>query len=84
MTKTTASYDPKADAIAVRARPAPFGWMYNAERKLVPVPAQQRVLRQIRKLAGEGLSPRGISAELAARGVQLSHMGVRKILRRPE
>jgi DNA invertase Pin-like site-specific DNA recombinase len=62
--------------------PAPFGWIYNAERKLVAVPAQQRVLRQIRKLAGEGLSPRRISAELADRGVQLSHMGVRKILRR--
>jgi DNA invertase Pin-like site-specific DNA recombinase len=52
---------------------APFGFSYNAERKLVPVPEQQRALRRIRKLASQGLSPRKISADLASRGVKLSH-----------
>jgi hypothetical protein len=34
---------------------APFGWVYDAEKKLVPVPEQQEALRRIRKLAEAGL-----------------------------
>jgi hypothetical protein len=58
----------------------PFGWVYDADKKLEPVPEQQQVLRRIRKLAGEGLSPRKISRTLAMRGVKLSHVTIRKII----
>jgi DNA invertase Pin-like site-specific DNA recombinase len=58
----------------------PFGFGYNNDRKLVPVPAQQRELQRIRQLAAEGLSPRKISADLASRGVKLSHVTVGKII----
>jgi DNA invertase Pin-like site-specific DNA recombinase len=58
----------------------PFGWTYNAGGKKVAVPEQQAVLRRIRKLAAEGLSPYKISADLAAHGTRLSHTTVRKIL----
>jgi putative DNA-invertase from lambdoid prophage Rac len=61
---------------------AQFGWTYDADRKLVPVPDQQRELRRIRKLAADGLSPYKISDDLAARGVKLSHVTVRKIIAR--
>jgi len=46
----------------------------------MPVPEQQRELRRIRKLADDGLSPCQISADLASRGVKLSHVTVRKII----
>jgi uncharacterized protein YoaH (UPF0181 family) len=46
------------------------------------VPEQQAALRRIRKLAAEGLSPYKISADLAERGVRLSHVTVRKIVGR--
>jgi putative DNA-invertase from lambdoid prophage Rac len=60
--------------------PPPFGYRHDAERKLVPVPEQQKMLRRIHKLAAEGLSPYKISADLAERGVKLSHVTVRKII----
>jgi putative DNA-invertase from lambdoid prophage Rac len=60
--------------------PPPFGWSHDAERRLVPVPEQQKAIRRIQKLAAEGLSPYKISADLAARGVKLSHVTVRKII----
>jgi putative DNA-invertase from lambdoid prophage Rac len=59
---------------------APFGFSYDADRKLVPVPEQQAALRRIRKLAADGLSPYKISDDLAKRGVKLSHVTVRKII----
>lgn len=37
-------------------------------------------MKRIRKLAGDGLSPRKISITLAMRGVKLSHVTVGKIL----
>lgn len=58
----------------------PFGWTYNASHKLVPVPDQQRELRQIRKLHAAGLSPYKIADNLASRGVKLSHVTIRKII----
>lgn len=60
--------------------PAPYRWVCDEARKLKAVPEQQRVLRRIRKLAADVRSPRGISGDLAGRGVKLSHMEVRKIL----
>jgi DNA invertase Pin-like site-specific DNA recombinase len=61
---------------------APFGFVYDAEHNLVPVPDQQLTLRRIKRLAAAGSSPRKISADLAERGVALSHMTVRKSLSR--
>jgi hypothetical protein len=43
---------------------------------------QVGVARRIQKLAAEGLSPYKISADLAERGVKLSHVTVRKIIGR--
>jgi DNA invertase Pin-like site-specific DNA recombinase len=60
----------------------PFGFAYDVNRKLVPVPEQQRELHRIRKLHAQGLSPRKISAELAARGVRLSHTTIYKLVDR--
>jgi hypothetical protein len=40
------------------------------------------MLRRIKRLDAAGLSPYRISADLAERGVKLSHMTVRKILAR--
>jgi DNA invertase Pin-like site-specific DNA recombinase len=59
---------------------APFGWVYDDAKQLVPVAEQQKMLRRIRKLAADGLSPYKISADLAERGVKLSHVTVRKII----
>ena len=58
----------------------PFGSPTTPSRKLVPVPEQQTELRRIRELAADGLSPYRISADLAERGVKLSHVTVRKII----
>jgi DNA invertase Pin-like site-specific DNA recombinase len=58
----------------------PFGWTYDAARKLVEVPEQQRAIKQIHRLAGQGLSPYRISDDLASRGVKVSHVTVRKII----
>jgi putative DNA-invertase from lambdoid prophage Rac len=60
--------------------PAPFGYAHDAERRLVPVPEQQRAIRRIKKLAADGLSPYKISDDLATRGVKLSHVTIRKII----
>ena len=57
-----------------------FGFTYGADRKLVPVPEQQRELRRIKRLHAEGLSPYKISADLAERCVKLSHITIRKII----
>ena len=59
---------------------APFGFTYDADRRLVAVPDEQRALRRIKKLAANGLSPYRISAALADDGVKLSHVTVRKII----
>jgi site-specific DNA recombinase len=59
----------------------PFGFTYDADRKLVPVPEQQKALRRIHKMNAEGASSRKISAELAAMGFRLSHISVQKIVR---
>jgi DNA invertase Pin-like site-specific DNA recombinase len=59
---------------------APYGFVYDDAKQLQPVPEQQATLRRIRKLAGDGLSPRKISITLAQRGVKLSHVTVGKIL----
>jgi putative DNA-invertase from lambdoid prophage Rac len=62
----------------------PFGWTYNTERRLVPIPEQQAAIRRIQKLHAEGCSSRTISADLAARGVKLSHVAVQKVVTRED
>ena len=59
---------------------APYGWVYDRDGKFVAVPEQQQTIQRIRKLARKGLSPYKISADLAERGVKLSHVTVRKII----
>jgi DNA invertase Pin-like site-specific DNA recombinase len=59
----------------------PFGFTYDGDRrKLVPIPSQQKALRRIQKLHGEGMPSRTISADLAKRGIKLSHVTITKII----
>jgi DNA invertase Pin-like site-specific DNA recombinase len=58
---------------------APFGWRYDESKRLVPIPEQQQELRRIKRMHIKGLSPYKISADLASRGVKLSHVTIRKI-----
>jgi DNA invertase Pin-like site-specific DNA recombinase len=60
---------------------APFGFAYDANYNLVPDRKQQQTVRLIGKLYTEGRSPRKISADLAARGIRLSHVTIAKILK---
>ena len=72
--------DPVTPASSRVPNAFPKGRMIGGERRnLVPVPEQQRELHRIRKLAADGLSPYKISADLATRGVKLSHVTIRKI-----
>jgi hypothetical protein len=56
-----------------------FGFTHNADRKLVTDPTQQR-----ERDGSSGCTLKGcrhkISADLAARGVKLSHVTIRKII----
>jgi putative DNA-invertase from lambdoid prophage Rac len=61
---------------------APYGWTYDDNHKLVQNREQQAVIRRVRKMADEGKSPYVISADMAERGVKLSHVTVRKVLAR--
>lgn len=61
---------------------APFGWTFDADRKLVPVEKEQWALRRILDLNDEGYSSRAISSMLAADGFKLSHVSIQKIIAR--
>jgi DNA invertase Pin-like site-specific DNA recombinase len=59
----------------------PFGFTYDDDRrKLVPVPEQQTALRRIRRLHAGGMASRAISADLAQRGIKVSHVTITKIV----
>ena len=59
----------------------PFGFTYDDDRrKLVPIPSQQKALRRIRKLHAEGMASRAIRADLAQRGIKVSHVTITKII----
>jgi uncharacterized protein YoaH (UPF0181 family) len=61
----------------------PFGFTHNDDRRmLVPIPSQQKALHRIRKLHAEGMASRAISADLARRGIKLSHVTITKIVAR--
>jgi hypothetical protein len=59
-----------------------YGYTFDADRRLVPVPEQQKHIRRICGLASAGHSPRVISRRLREDEVKLSHVTVRKIVRR--
>jgi uncharacterized protein YoaH (UPF0181 family) len=44
------------------------------------VPEQHKALRRIRKLHAEGMASRAISADLAQRGIKVSHVTITKIV----
>jgi putative DNA-invertase from lambdoid prophage Rac len=58
----------------------PFGWKVGDDGQLVPVPAQQDALTTMRALRDEGLSLRSVADRMAAAGVGISHVGVKKAL----
>ena len=59
----------------------PFGFTYDDDRrKLVPIPSQQKALRRIRTLHAAGMASRAISADLAQRGIKVSHVTITKIV----
>jgi DNA invertase Pin-like site-specific DNA recombinase len=58
----------------------PFGFAVGPNRQLVPVKAQQAAIKRIHKLHAQGRSLRAISADLAKRGVKLSHVAVGRVL----
>lgn len=51
------------------SRWAPYGYRFGPGGRLVPDPKEQTTLAQISRLAATGLSLRGISRKLAARGI---------------
>jgi putative DNA-invertase from lambdoid prophage Rac len=62
---------------------SPFGWRLakgRDNRELVPMPLEQAALARMRALRSEGLSFRKIAEQVAADGVQISHMGVKLAL----
>lgn len=61
----------------------PFGYRVSEDGELVPEPAQQAAIRRIRKMRAEGLALRPIAEAMQASGVQITFMGVKKILERP-
>jgi putative DNA-invertase from lambdoid prophage Rac len=58
----------------------PFGWRVGEAGELVPVPEQQAAIRRMRKLKNQGLALRVIADTMAASGVPISHVGVKKAL----
>jgi putative DNA-invertase from lambdoid prophage Rac len=61
----------------------PFGFTVGPNRKLVPVKEQQAAIRRIYALHTKGFSLRAISADLAKRGIKLSHVSVGRVLSEP-
>ena len=57
--------------------------MVDANRRLVPVHEQQVAIRRIHALHTKGISLRAISADLAKRGIKLSHVTIGRVLNEP-
>jgi putative DNA-invertase from lambdoid prophage Rac len=58
----------------------PFGFEVGADGALVPIGAQQEAIREIAALRAQGRSLRVIRDEMRAKGFQISHEGVARIL----
>src|SRR5271166_1415973 len=59
----------------------PFGFTIGPNRQLVPVPEQQQAIKRIHMLRAKGLSLRAIAADLAKRGLSLSHVSISSLLK---
>jgi hypothetical protein len=59
----------------------PFGFRLGDDGRLVRCPQQQVWLRKIPKMANDGKSLRSIAAEVQTAGFQISHVGVRNLLK---
>jgi DNA invertase Pin-like site-specific DNA recombinase len=61
----------------------PFGWRVEGQGReaiLIEVPEQQRAIRRMKRLRGDGASLWTIARKLTAAGMPISHMGVKKAL----
>jgi DNA invertase Pin-like site-specific DNA recombinase len=58
----------------------PFGWRVGPDGALTSVPDQQEALEQMRALRAQGLSLRAVAGQMAAAGVQISHVGVKNAI----
>ena len=59
----------------------PFGFSVGDDGELVPIPAQQAAIARMRSLRAGGMGLMAIAEALRADGVQISHMGVKSVLR---
>ena len=59
----------------------PFGFRRGDAGELVPVDADQAVIREMVALRGQGWPLRAIADAMRAKGVRVSHEGVRATLR---
>jgi DNA invertase Pin-like site-specific DNA recombinase len=59
----------------------PFGQQIGPDGTLVPHEAQQAALREMAHLRREGVALRAISSTMKARGIDISHEGVAKVLK---
>ena len=59
----------------------PFGFEVGGDGALVPIEAQQEAIREIAALRAQGRSLRAIRDEMRAKGFQVSHEGVARILK---
>jgi Site-specific recombinases, DNA invertase Pin homologs len=60
----------------------PFGWQVGADGALEPLEEERKALRSMRRMQKAGKSLRTIAAEMQARGIAISHQGVKKALAR--
>ena len=64
----------------------PFGFRVvgkGPEATIEPVQSEQAAIVRIKSLKASGMSLRAIAATICADGVQISHVGVKKVLARP-
>jgi putative DNA-invertase from lambdoid prophage Rac len=59
----------------------PFGFKRGDAGELIPVDADQKVIREMVALRGQGKALRAIADAMRAKGVKVSHEGVRMALR---
>ena len=59
----------------------PFGFEVGADGALVPIGPQQEAIREIGALRAQGRSLRAIRDEMRAKGFQISHEGVSRVLK---
>jgi putative DNA-invertase from lambdoid prophage Rac len=58
----------------------PFGYRVGDDGELLPDEAEQAVLKRMAAMRKRGKTLRDIQTALAAKGVQLSHEGIRKLI----